>query len=74
MPFCNRFDPRKLLRSRKLEEKSYKNGLRHGIFNGVYDKYTGAWIHDKKTGRLENSNECFMVISFGTSFLLESDR
>ncbi|XP_056643717.1 MORN repeat-containing protein 3-like isoform X2 [Diorhabda sublineata] len=49
MPFINRFQKDKIARSRKIEESTLKNGLRHCIFNTVRDRYVGEWKANKKT-------------------------
>ncbi|XP_056643709.1 MORN repeat-containing protein 3-like [Diorhabda carinulata] len=51
MPFINRFQKDKIARSRKIEESTLKNGLRHCIFNTVRDRYVGEWKANKKTGK-----------------------
>lgn len=49
MPFQNR-KKNDLPRSRKLEQTTYKNGLRHAIFLTNGYKYIGEWKNNKKSG------------------------
>lgn len=47
MPFLK---PYKEPRSRKLEELTKKNGLRHAVFSIKGDKYVGEWKNNLKEG------------------------
>lgn len=49
MPFRNRMR-NELSRSRKLEQSTYKKGLRHAIFFTNGYKYIGEWQDNKKSG------------------------
>ncbi|KAF7282608.1 hypothetical protein GWI33_002327 [Rhynchophorus ferrugineus] len=50
MPFL-KFKNHAPSRSRKLENLSKKDGLKHAIFNTVGDKYIGQWKDNKKNGK-----------------------
>ncbi|CAG9834688.1 unnamed protein product [Diabrotica balteata] len=51
MPFFNRFDKTKILRTKQMEERTLKDGLRHTVFNTAKDKYIGDWKRNHKTGK-----------------------
>lgn len=50
MPLCNR-QKNDVPRSKKLEELTYKNGLRHAIFSTNGYRYIGEWKNNEKNGR-----------------------
>nr|CAI5831337.1 unnamed protein product [Callosobruchus analis] len=55
MPFLKKHSTQ-VSRSRRLENMTKKNGLRHKIFSVNGDTYVGEWRDDKKTGMLIYQN------------------
>ncbi|CAH1987341.1 unnamed protein product [Acanthoscelides obtectus] len=51
MPFLKKHSTQ-LSRSRRLENTTKKNGLRHKIFSVNGDTYVGEWQNDQRTGML----------------------
>lgn len=50
MPFYKKNNTN-LSRSKRIEKRVEKNGLRSLIYNTVGDKYKGEWKEDKKSGK-----------------------
>lgn len=50
MPFLKSKDHILYSRTKQIEEKAKRNGLRHAVFNSVKEKYVGQWEDDRKTG------------------------